>query len=104
MHSVKIVEPGGVKTDFGGRSFDFTNDESLAEYQELVGKLFAAMGPMQENSSEPIVVAEVIYQAATDGTDQLRYRAGQDAEEILTNRKVADDETFLAGLKAQFGL
>jgi hypothetical protein len=50
------------------------------------------------------VVAEVIYQAATDGTDQLRYRAGQDAEEILTNRKVADDETFLAGLKAQFGL
>jgi short-subunit dehydrogenase len=101
---VKIVEPGGVKTDFGGRSFDFTNDESLTEYQELVGKLFAAMGPMQENSSEPIVVAEVIYQAATDGTDQLRYRAGQDAEEILTNRKVADDETFLAGLKAQFGL
>jgi NADP-dependent 3-hydroxy acid dehydrogenase YdfG len=101
---VKIVEPGGVKTDFGGRSFDFTNDESLTEYQELVGKLFAAMEPMQENSSEPIVVAEVIYQAATDGTDQLRYRAGQDAEEILTNRKVADDETFLAGLKAQFGL
>jgi len=40
---VKIVEPGGVDTDFGGRSFDFTNDESLAEYQPLVQKLMAAL-------------------------------------------------------------
>ena len=33
---VKIVEPGGVNTDFGGRSFVFSNDESLEEYQPLV--------------------------------------------------------------------
>ncbi|MFG2949737.1 SDR family oxidoreductase [Streptomyces adustus] len=30
---VKLVEPGIVDTDFAGRSFDFTNDESLAGYQ-----------------------------------------------------------------------
>src|SRR5215831_13245101 len=30
---VKIVEPGAIKTDFAGRSFDFNNDESVAEYQ-----------------------------------------------------------------------
>ncbi|MEM9068376.1 MAG: SDR family oxidoreductase [Myxococcota bacterium] len=101
---VKIVEPGMIKTDFGGRSFDFNNDESLAEYQPLVGKLMAAMGPLGENGSEPEVVAEVIFQAATDGTDQLRYTAGPDAAEILKNRKLADDATFLAGLKQQLGL
>ena len=28
---VKIVEPGMINTDFGGRSFDFNNDESLVE-------------------------------------------------------------------------
>ncbi|MEM9492069.1 MAG: SDR family oxidoreductase, partial [Myxococcota bacterium] len=32
---VKLVEPGGVATDFGGRSFVFTNDESMAEYQPM---------------------------------------------------------------------
>ena len=101
---VKIVEPGAIKTDFGGRSFDFNNDESLTEYQDLVRKLFAAMGPLMESGSAPEVVAEVIYKAATDGTNQLRYTAGPDAEQIVANRKAADDATFMSGIKAQFGI
>ncbi len=36
---MKIVEPGTIQTDFGGRSFDFRNDESLTEYQPIVEKL-----------------------------------------------------------------
>jgi short-subunit dehydrogenase len=35
---VKIVEPGAIKTNFGGRSFDFTNDESRLEYQAYVAE------------------------------------------------------------------
>ena len=68
---VKIVEPGVINTDFGGRSFDFNNDESLEEYQGIV-HAFASGGSSME-SSEPSVVAEVVYEAVTDGTDQLRY-------------------------------
>ncbi len=101
---VKIVEPGMIRTDFGGRSLDMTNDESMAEYQDLVGKLFAGFGALGENASEPIVVAEVIYRAATDGTDQLRYTAGEDAAQLMAARKAQSDEEFIGGLKQQLGI
>ena len=101
---VKIIEPGMINTDFGGRSFDFNNDESLAEYQQIVQKLFAGFGATQNTASEPDVVAEVIYRAATDGSDQLRYIAGHDAEMLIAMRASQNDETFLGGVKNQFGL
>lgn len=101
---LKLIEPGMIRTNFGGSSLDFNNDEHLTEYQPLIGKVTEAMGSLEAGGSEPIVVAKVIYQAATDGTDQLRYTAGEDAKEIVTNRKATDDDAFLAGIKAQFGL
>lgn len=99
---VKIVEPGMIRTDFGGRSFDFVNDEGMTEYQDTIQKLFAALG--ETGGSEPQVVADVIWSAVTDGTDTLRYRAGDDAVALLDQRKAVDDSTFFAGIKSQFGL
>jgi len=101
---VKVVEPGVIKTDFGGRSLDFNNDESLTEYQELVGKLFNSFEPLMSNASEASVVAKVIYEASTDGTDKLRYTAGEDAKMLVANRKASDDRTFIQGIKDQFGI
>ncbi|MCE7994034.1 MAG: SDR family oxidoreductase [Roseivirga sp.] len=101
---VKIVEPGAIATDFAGRSFDFSNDESMTEYQETVAKLWAGFGNALNNASEPVVVAEVIYDAVTDGTDKLRYEAGADAVELIANRKQYDDETFMGNIKAMFDL
>ncbi|MEL7475338.1 MAG: SDR family oxidoreductase, partial [Cyanobacteria bacterium J06555_12] len=101
---MKIIEPGMINTDFSGRSFDFTNDESMEEYQPVVQGLFNAWGDTRGTGSEPIVVAQVIYDAVTDGTPQLRYTAGDDAKEIIANRKALDDDTFIGGMKAQLGL
>ena len=100
---VKIVEPGAIRTNFD-QSMDINNDENVAEYQEMMKKLMAVMEPMLANGSEPEVVAEVIYEAATDGTDQLRYVAGEDAKEWIKNRKELDDEAFMAGTKQMIGL
>ncbi len=100
----KIVEPGAIKTDFGGRSFDFFNDEELVEYQELMQKLWAAMGPMMENAADPVVVAKVVYEAATDGTSKIRYPAGDDAVIFMENRSKYDDETIINGVKSQLGI
>lgn len=102
----KIVEPGMIQTDFGGRSFDLRNDETIEAYQPLVPKLFAGFESTIEQGgiSEPLLVAEVIYQAVTDGTSQLRYSAGSDAESYLADRKAQNDADFINAIKTRFGL
>ena len=77
---VKIIEPGAIATDFAGRSFDFNNDEKLNAYQNIVGKIMTVFPQMIKNASSTNVVTEVIYAAATDGTNKLRYMAGKDAK------------------------
>jgi len=101
---VKIVEPGMIATDFAGRSFDFSNDESMHEYQNIVGALMNALPVMAQNASPASIVAEVIFEAATDGKNQLRYAAGEDAKVLIENRKLYDDSSFIGGIKSQFGL
>ena len=101
---VRIVEPGMVKTDFAGRSFDFSNDQALTEYQPLVGAFMSALGPMAANASHPDRVADVIFRAATDEGDRLRYEAGPDAEQMLGARRASDDAAFIGGMRAQFGI
>ncbi|MEN0002655.1 MAG: SDR family oxidoreductase [Bacteroidota bacterium] len=98
---VKIVEPGGVATDFGGRSLDMQHNQELTEYNEFVTQFMASVGKMMDPSqlSTPELIAEVIYTAATDGTNTLRYRAGADAEQLLTARKHMTDEEFFAMMK-----
>jgi short-subunit dehydrogenase len=77
---IKIVEPGAIATDFAGRSFDFNNDENLEEYQHIVTKMTEALPTMIKNASQVNIVSKVIYQAATDGKNKLRYMAGKDAK------------------------
>lgn len=99
---VKVVEPGGIKTDFSGRSLDFTNDPSLTEYQPTVEKLMAVLGPMMAHGSTAEAIAEVVYTATVDETPQLRFEAGADAIALLANRRASDDATFLSAMDAQF--
>ena len=99
-----VVEPGAIATDFAGRSFDFTNDESIEEYQGTAQGVMGSFGAILAEASPASVVAEVIWTAVTDGTDMLRYTAGADAEPLLANRAAVDDATYMAGIKSQFGM
>ncbi|MFK7784681.1 MAG: SDR family oxidoreductase [Crocinitomicaceae bacterium] len=102
---VKLVEPGGVATDFGGRSLDLQHNQDLAEYNAFVGQFMEAMQTSMDPDklSKPELIAEVIYGAATDGNDTLRYRAGADAEQLLTARTNMSDNEFFDMQKTQFG-
>jgi len=96
---VRIVEPGMIKTNFGGSSFDFAMDSSLPEYApmgEAMGRLF---GKLASNPSTPEAVAEVIWNAANETGDRLRFRAGPDAVKLLDARKAQDDASFIGEIK-----
>ncbi|HEV3413183.1 MAG TPA: SDR family oxidoreductase [Puia sp.] len=99
----KIVEPGGYKTDFAGRSMGFYGAGGIEGYQQpydrFVGNL--VHWPMSENTGE---VAEAIYAAATDGTDKLRYPVGHDAVPLLETRGQMDDVAFKKLMAEQTGI
>tara|TARA_R110002050_G_scaffold289369_1_gene441971 strand:- start:2501 stop:3313 length:813 start_codon:yes stop_codon:yes gene_type:complete len=99
---VKILEPGFIATDFGGRSFDFQAG-TIEEYQPIINALMKQWQNPNNTVSQPSLVAEVIYTAVTDETDQLRYRAGDDANFILDSRKKMNDTEFLEMMNSQMG-
>ncbi|MEM9245442.1 MAG: SDR family oxidoreductase [Cyanobacteria bacterium P01_F01_bin.153] len=101
---MKIVEPGAIATEFAGRSFDFTNDESMVEYQDIVKNFMGGFEGIVSHAAPVGLVAETIWNAVTDGTNTLRYLVGQDAESWDANRKAMDDAAFIDSIKSQFGM
>lgn len=101
--TVKIIEPGMVATRFGD-ALDFSNDGEIPEYQAMIAKLMTGFEAAQKGASAPDEVAEAIFSAATDGTDQLRYAVGGDGQAMLQARASQDDATFLQGMRDQFGM
>ena len=98
---VKTVSPGGIATDFAGRSLDVTQHEAYAEPMQKVLSVF--MDPeRQKNYSTSEMIAEVVYEAATDGKNTLRYVAGEDAKAMYAQRNQVGDEAFREGIKNAF--
>lgn len=95
---VKIIEPGGVATDFSGRSLVMAMPAELPDYQPSVQKYIANREAMGLGGSTAEYLAEEIYKAATDGSDQLRYLIGDDAHQTYAMRKEHGDQAFIAGM------
>jgi NAD(P)-dependent dehydrogenase (short-subunit alcohol dehydrogenase family) len=100
---VKLVEPGAIKTDFSTRSLDVLKKDGLDVYDDFVRRFREGWGAGR-NASSPEMVAEVIYQAATDGTGQLRYIAGEDAKMILDARSKISQEDYYSMIRKRLGL
>lgn len=97
---VKTIAPGGIQTDFAGRSMDGAVHEA---YQGLVNKVSEGYSEEKQNQfSTPESIADVIYAAATDGKDQLRYLAGPDAVSLYENRISIGAEAHYRQLKNMF--
>ena len=98
---VKTVSPGGIATDFAGRSLDMSTHPAYAEdLQKLTNVMLDPERQKTYSTAEQI--AEVVYQAATDGSSKLRYVAGEDAKAMYAQRMEVGDEAFREGIRAMF--
>lgn len=86
---IKTVSPGGIKTDFLSRSADMSAHPA---YDQWLQKMFSGISEDHFTPAEQI--AAVVYEAATDGKDRLRYVAGEDAKALYSQRLQLGDEAF----------
>ncbi len=59
---------------------------------------------MFEKVSEPELVAKVIFEAATDTSDKIRFTAGEDAKQMSETRYKNGQESWVKQSKEMFGL
>lgn len=75
----KLVEPGYAPTTRFSQNTAFAIEDMIpAAYADFAAPIFAAFANPPLTTRE-YDVAEAVFRAATDGTDQLRYPAGPDA-------------------------
>lgn len=86
---IKTVSPGGIKTDFLSRSADISSHPAYSIWME---KMFS--GISEDNFTPADQIASVVYEAATDDKDKLRYVAGEDAKSFYAQRLQIGDEAF----------
>ncbi|WP_316825590.1 SDR family oxidoreductase [Pedobacter miscanthi] len=102
---VKIVEPGGTTTNFGAVSGEkFAAKPVIEDYNHFIGaagQLFASLSGQQLATAE--AVASVIYEAATDGKDTLRYVIGnEDFNQRMANRHSLPDQEYVDLIKESY--
>ncbi len=98
---VKLIEPGVIKTDFYDRSLDKTDCSALTDAYGAVMKRAEKLTDESsiKKGSEPKLVAEIIYRAATDGSSRLRYPAGSDAKLVWMLRRILPESLFFRVLE-----
>jgi NAD(P)-dependent dehydrogenase (short-subunit alcohol dehydrogenase family) len=98
---VKTVAPGAIHTDFHGRSLVLADDPA---YATLVGKalgvLRAPARAVDRATAEQI--AEVVYEAATDESDQMTYLAGSSAKAMVAQRRDLGIEAWRRSVTKMF--
>lgn len=91
---IKTVAPGGIKTNFAGEALAVARHPA---YEEGLEKLFNLMNPA---NFEPVEwIADVVYEAATDGKQQLRYVTGEFALQLYNRRLEIGTETAVQEMK-----
>lgn len=103
--TVKLIEPGGVvSTNFGKRSGSEAESAQVpSDYDAFLAgtqAIFAGLRGMASATEGD--VAKVIFDAATDGTDQLRYVATDDIKPMIKARRETSEQEYISFMRSQF--
>jgi NAD(P)-dependent dehydrogenase (short-subunit alcohol dehydrogenase family) len=98
--NVKIIEPGGISsTGFMARAR--TETQTLAQpedYKAFLAHISEVYGSMAAKAETDALnkVAQAIFDAATDETDQLRYLPTENIRPLVTARRETSEKDYMA--------
>ena len=103
---VKVFAPGAVLTQFSGRSLARTFDGDGGPYRDAIRHASAAFAHNRDSGAgmAPEQLAQALYDAATEGSFQVRYVVGEDAQSLMQARSELGEEALLAAMRQRFGL
>ncbi|KQB43395.1 SDR family oxidoreductase [Flavobacterium aquidurense] len=97
---VKIIAPGGMQTDFAVRSMELEKHDAYEELTAEVSKGYSAEQIANYTKVEDI--AQIVFEAATDHKNKLRYVAGNDAIGLYDQRLKEGTEVQFQSIKTMF--
>ena len=92
---VVVIEPGGIKTEWGGITAEnMMKVSGNTEYQALARSIAGFLAFSYKRASPPDLIARVIEKAVRTKRPKTRYAAGDGARPILFLRSVLSDRAF----------
>lgn len=101
---VKLIEPGGVDTNFGKTSMDYIANK-INDYEpfiQIFNRIFEKFR-IERDAATVEDVARTIFDAATDDKEQLRYVIGDDAQNFINHLQPQDDDEYVSYMKQFWG-
>ena len=98
---VIIIEPGNIRTEWGGGAYDSAEKYSSGgAYSAQVKAMKALYAQADERGTEPSIIAETIVSAVTARRPKARYAAPFSAKAIIAAVTLVPDRILDAGLRA----
>lgn len=92
---VIVIEPGGIKSEWGGIAFDsLVKVSGQTAYGDMAGKFANAFKGTIDKNPDPVIIGNLIKKAIELKKPKSRYSAGYLARPILIARKLLSDKTM----------
>lgn len=99
---VIIIEPGGIKSEWGGIAFEsLVKVSGNTAYKSMAEKLSVAFRNTEDKTPGPIIIAELIRKGIEAKRPKARYSAGYLAAPSLFLRKILSDRLMDKAIMSQ---